>query len=102
MRILNSLYRRIRIAILPLEAIKGHYYISRKSGLSKLDAFSNARALAKKASKDSRVLSRPGVVFTEAQKEIIKSLVEAGKKAEAQGVVLVELNKQLGLDENIE
>lgn len=45
-------------------------------------------------------LSKPGIVFTEAQKELIKSLVEARKAAETQGVVLVELNKQLGLDDN--
>ena len=47
-----------------------------------------------------RRLSRVGVTFTKEQKELIKSLVEARKAVEAQGVVLVELNKQLGLNED--
>jgi len=41
-------------------------------------------------------LSRVGVSFTEEQKELIESLVETGKVAEAQGVILAELNKEFG------
>ena len=59
------------------------------------------------AEKDQRVsglegiaaLSKVGVSFTKAQKEVIKSLVEIRKAAvaEVQGIDRVELIKQLGL-----
>lgn len=39
-------------------------------------------------------LGRAGVQFTESQKEMIKSLVETGQTAEAQRVILAELNTQ--------
>ena len=41
-------------------------------------------------------LSRSGTQFTDAQKEQIKALVDAGKKAEAQALVLKELEAQYG------
>lgn len=41
-------------------------------------------------------LSRAGVQFTDDQKEMIKSLVEGGKMADAQRVILKELEKQFG------
>jgi hypothetical protein len=41
-------------------------------------------------------LSRSGVSFTESQKELIKSLSETGEKAEAQRIILAELEKQVG------
>ena len=41
-------------------------------------------------------LSRSGTQFTDAQKEQIKALVDAGKKAEAQALVLKELETQYG------
>ena len=41
-------------------------------------------------------LSRSGTQFTDAQKEQIKALVDAGKKAEAQALVLKELEVQYG------
>ncbi len=104
MKTLNNCLRWIRAAVLYLEDIRGYYLSSRKVGLSKLDAFSGACETAKKVQaakfKDSGAMSRPGVVFTDEQKETIKSLVEANKIAEAQGVILVELNKQLEIDEN--
>ncbi|UCH46894.1 MAG: phage tail length tape measure family protein, partial [Betaproteobacteria bacterium] len=42
------------------------------------------------------MLTRTGTVFTETQKEMIKSLVEAGKLQAAQGVILKELEAQYG------
>jgi len=44
-------------------------------------------------------LSRVGVSFTEEQKEMIKTLVEAGKTEEAQTVILEELQKEFGVDD---
>jgi len=41
-------------------------------------------------------LSKVGVSFTEDQKKVIKSLVETGKTAEAQKIILAELNKEFG------
>jgi len=41
-------------------------------------------------------LSRAGIQFSKEQKEVIKSLVETGKKAEAQRVILAELEVQFG------
>jgi phage-related protein len=41
-------------------------------------------------------LSRSGIQFSEDQKEVIKSLTETGKLAEAQTLILDELNKQYG------
>lgn len=41
-------------------------------------------------------LTRVGVQFSEAQKEVIKSLVETGQTAAAQGVILRELETQFG------
>lgn len=41
-------------------------------------------------------LSRVGVSFTQQQKDTIKSLVDTGKTAEAQKVILSELNKEFG------
>jgi len=41
-------------------------------------------------------LSRAGIQFSKEQKEVIKSLVETGKKAEAQRVILEELEVQFG------
>lgn len=41
-------------------------------------------------------LSRVGVTFTEQQKEMIKTMVEAGDVAGAQGVILDELAKEFG------
>lgn len=41
-------------------------------------------------------LSRVGVSFTEQQKEMIKTMVEAGNTAGAQGVILDELGKEFG------
>ena len=41
-------------------------------------------------------LSKAGVSFTEEQKELIKSLVETGRVAEAQAIILAELNTQVG------
>jgi len=41
-------------------------------------------------------LSRAGITFTAAQKEVIKSLAESGKMAEAQGIILGELEKKFG------
>ena len=96
MRILNNCFRWIRIALLPLGVIKGHYYMSRKAGLSRLGAFPRAYGLYKKASRDSRVLSRPGVSIPKEQKEQIESLVEAGRMTEAQQIVLGILNKEFG------
>jgi len=41
-------------------------------------------------------LSRAGIQFTEDQKGLIKSLVEGGRVAEAQGIILQELEAQFG------
>ena len=41
-------------------------------------------------------LTRSGIVFTEAQKETIKTMVEAGDKAGAQALMLEELEKEFG------
>lgn len=41
-------------------------------------------------------LSRTGIQFSEAQKDLIKSLAETGQKAEAQTVILQELERQFG------
>lgn len=41
-------------------------------------------------------LTRVGVSFTEQQKETIKGLVETGRSAEAQRIILNELNKEFG------
>jgi len=41
-------------------------------------------------------LQRVGVSFTEAQKEMIKKLVESGDKADAQRIILAELESQVG------
>lgn len=41
-------------------------------------------------------LQRVGVSFSESQKEVIKSLVETGKVAEAQRMILAELNTEFG------
>lgn len=41
-------------------------------------------------------LSRSGIQFSEDQKEVIKSLAETGQLAEAQTIILDELNKQYG------
>ena len=41
-------------------------------------------------------LSRSGIQFSEEQKEVIKSLAETGRLAEAQTVILDELDKQYG------
>ena len=41
-------------------------------------------------------LSRSGIQFSEEQKEVIKSLAETGRLAEAQTLILDELNKQYG------
>jgi hypothetical protein len=41
-------------------------------------------------------LSRSGIQFSKDQKEVIKSLAESGRLAEAQGIILTELEKQYG------
>jgi seryl-tRNA synthetase len=41
-------------------------------------------------------LTRAGVSFTQQQKDQIKAMVEAGKTADAQKLILAELNKQVG------
>ena len=41
-------------------------------------------------------LSRVGVSFSEDQKKVIKTLVDTGKTAEAQKMILAELNKEFG------
>jgi hypothetical protein len=41
-------------------------------------------------------LSRAGVQFSESQKKIIKDLVDTGKQADAQRIILGELEKQMG------
>jgi hypothetical protein len=41
-------------------------------------------------------LSKVGVTFTQTQKDVIKKLVDTGKTAEAQKVILAELNKEFG------
>lgn len=41
-------------------------------------------------------LSRSGITFTEQQKEVIKALVETGRVADAQKLILVELETQFG------
>jgi hypothetical protein len=41
-------------------------------------------------------LTRSGVSFTQQQKDVIKSLVETGRTAEAQRMILAELNKEFG------
>ena len=41
-------------------------------------------------------LSRSGIQFSTSQKEVIKSLAESGRLAEAQTIILDELNKQYG------
>jgi hypothetical protein len=41
-------------------------------------------------------LRRAGVSFTKDQQEVIKSLVETGKAAEAQGMILKEISSQVG------
>lgn len=53
------------------------------------------RALADPAEGLS-ALQRVGVKFTESQKEQIKLLVESGKAAEAQAIILAELEKRFG------
>ena len=42
------------------------------------------------------MLGRSGITFTETQKELIKTLWETGRAAEAQNVILAELNTQFG------
>jgi hypothetical protein len=41
-------------------------------------------------------LSRVGIAFTKDQKEVIKALVESGRTAEAQGIILRELESRFG------
>ena len=41
-------------------------------------------------------LTRSGTVFTQEQREVIKALVETGREAEAQGLILAELEAQYG------
>ena len=41
-------------------------------------------------------LSRSGIQFTQAQKDMVKELWNAGEKAKAQSIILEELNKQYG------
>jgi len=41
-------------------------------------------------------LSRSGIQFSESQKEVINSLVESGRLADAQNIILEELQKQYG------
>ena len=43
-----------------------------------------------------RALARPGIQFNEAQEDVIKSLVAKGQNAEAQRIILAELEKQFG------
>lgn len=103
MGILNNCFQWIRSAVITFVAIIELYRSSRKAGLSTFDAFSSVRETTKKMRaarshpriKDIAVLSRLGVSFTEEQKEQIKLLVDLGEKAEAQQIILVELNKQL-------
>jgi hypothetical protein len=46
--------------------------------------------------KNLSALSRSGIQFTDQQKQMIKSLWEAGEQAEAQRLILAELEKQYG------
>lgn len=62
-------------------------------------AASNAKMLGK-ALEDPiagiSAMSRAGVSFTQSQKDIIKAMVETGHKADAQRLILSELQKQVG------
>ncbi|MBK1835004.1 phage tail protein [Roseibacillus ishigakijimensis] len=46
--------------------------------------------------KNLSALSRSGIQFSDSQRETIKALAESGKMAEAQGLILEELEKQYG------
>lgn len=46
--------------------------------------------------KGMTALAKAGVVFSEGQKKVIKDLVDTGRRAEAQGLILDELEKRFG------
>ena len=67
--------------------------------VTKQDVNSSLLQLAKALQdpiKGLTALSRAGTQFTDAQKEVIKKLVETGKAAEAQDFILKEIEKQYG------
>lgn len=67
------------------------------TGFGSVDA--GAKALGKALqdpSKGIAALGRAGVTFTEEQKELIKGFVETGETAKAQGVILAEVERQVG------
>jgi hypothetical protein len=67
--------------------------------VTKQDVNSSLLQLAKALQdpeKGLTALARSGTQFTETQKDLIKSLVEAGKQAEAQDYILREIEKQYG------
>jgi hypothetical protein len=67
--------------------------------VTKQDVNSSLLQLAKALQdpeKGLTALARSGTQFTEAQKDLIKSLVESGKQAEAQDYILREIEKQYG------
>lgn len=76
--------------------IKASADIATKTGGNVQEASLQLAKALNAPSQNLSALSRSGIQFSEAQKQVIKGLEETGKKAEAQKLILAELEKQYG------
>lgn len=76
--------------------IKASADIATKTGGNVQEASLQLAKALNAPSQNLSALSRSGIQFSEAQKDVIKGLEETGKKAEAQKLILSELEKQYG------
>ncbi len=76
--------------------IKASADIATKTGGNVQEASLQLAKALNAPSQNLSALSRSGIQFSEAQKAVIKRLEETGKKAEAQNLILAELEKQYG------
>jgi hypothetical protein len=70
--------------------------VAQTSGTDVSSAFMQLAKALNDPAKGLTALSRSGIQFTEDQKALIESLVETGNQAEAQRLILAELEKQYG------
>jgi len=70
--------------------------VAQTSGTDVSSAFMQLAKALNDPAKGLTALSRSGIQFTEDQKALIESLVETGNQAEAQRLILTELEKQYG------
>jgi len=80
-------FEKTQVAVLDLA--------TRLDGDLKSDSIQLSKALNDPVANLS-ALSRSGIQFSESQKEVINSLVESGRLADAQNIILEELQKQYG------